>query len=165
MDKKGCPFEVRRYKGCPFEVRRYRRGDYLCLAEMYHAFYPKGKFQGMPPIEKETCLQWVQQLVENGKNFLAWREGSVIGHVVLLPDFKKRDAEYLIFISHGNRGMGVGTELTRAALEEARKLRIKTIWLTVDAYNFRATRLYKKFQFQFSDAYRSASERMMVIRL
>ena len=149
---------------CSFEVRGYRREDRSHLEKMYDAFFPKAKYQGMPPREDETRRKWITGLIDGGDSFLAWREGRVIGHVVLLPDFNKGDAEYLIFVDQHNRGRGVGTELTRAAIKRAEMLGLKNIWLTVDAYNFRATRLYKKFGFEFSDSYRSASERMMSYR-
>jgi RimJ/RimL family protein N-acetyltransferase len=148
-------------RSSPFEVRPYGPEDYAYLVEMYDSFSPKAKFQGMPPREESARHEWVKHLIDTGDSFLAWQEGTVIGHVVLLPDFNKGDAEYLIFVSQQSRGRGVGTELTRTAITRAEDLGLKIIWLTVDAYNFRATRLYKKFGFQFSDAYRSASERMM----
>ena len=81
--------------------------------------------------------------------------------MVVLPDFDKGDAEYLIFVDQHNRGVGLGTELTRAAIKKAEDLGLEKVWLTVDAYNFRATKLYKKCGFSFSKAYESPSERMM----
>ena len=152
-------------RGSPFDVRIYSPEDYPRLEEMYDSFTPKAKFQGMPPIDKEACRVWLKNLTNKGENFLAWREGNVIGHVVVLPDFSKNDAEYLIFLGRSDRGCGVGSELTRAVIQRAKELELKTIWLTVDAYNFRATRLYKKFGLQFYAAYRSQSERMMTLEL
>lgn len=152
-------------RGSPFEVRGYRTEDHSRLAEMYDSFYPKAKFQGMPPLEERVRQKWLEKLLDSGENFLAWQEDKVVGHVVVLPDFNRGDAEYLIFVSQSNRGYGVGTELTRKAIERARTLGLKRIWLTVDAYNFRATRLYKKFGFQFCERSESASERMMLLQL
>ncbi len=152
-------------KGSAFEVRAYAREDYPCLQRMYEQFTPKAKFQGMPPFSKEVRESWLKQLIENGHNFLAWTCGEVIGHVVLLPDFDKRDAEYLIFVSQGHRGLGVGKALTLAALDKARALDLKTVWLSVDAYNFRAVRLYRKTGFRFYEGYDASSERMMVLDL
>lgn len=152
-------------KGCPFEVRAYTLGDHPCLEKMYEQFTPKAKFQGMPPFNKEVRQKWLKQLIENGYNFLAWVCEEVIGHVVILPDFDKCDAEYLIFVSQNYRGLGVGKALTHAALEKARSLGLKIVWLTVDAYNFRAVRLYQKAGFKSCEAYDAASERMMVLDL
>lgn len=152
-------------KGIPFEVRSYTPEDHSCLEEMYNNFTPKGEFQGMPPREKKTSDKWIQGLVRAGINFMAWQEGKVIGHVAVLPDFKRGSAEYMIFISQTHRGRGIGKELTRAVIQEAKRLGLKSVWLTVDSYNFRATKLYKKMGFQFRRGYSSASERMMSLKL
>ncbi len=149
-------------KGKPFTVRKYTSRNYRQLSIMYDAFSPKARFQGMPPIEKGMREKWLKMLILEGDNMLAWLKKNVVGHVVLLPDFKKRDAEYLIFIIGSNRGTGIGSALTQTAIKRAESLGLKSIWLMVDAYNFRAIKLYKKYGFSFSDIYRSASERLMV---
>ena len=152
-------------KGRPFRVIPYSPDDYSELVAMYDNFFPKAKFQGMPPSDREKCCLWIDGLLKTGENFLAWREGRVIGHVVVLPDYPKGDAEYLIFVNQSDRGCGVGSELTRAAIDAVKALGIKTIWLTVDAYNFRAMGLYKKFGLSFCDDYHSGSERTMTLKL
>ncbi len=152
-------------KGRPFEVRVYKPEDYSCLEEMYDTFSPKAKFQGMPPADEEVRHKWVRHLVRRGENFLAWQEARVVGHVVILPDFDKADAEYLIFVSQTSRARGVGKELTRAALQKAGELEIRSVWLTADSYNFRAIRLYKKVGFELQEESCSASERVMILKL
>ena len=84
---------------------------------------------------------------------------GVIGHAVFLPDLKTRDGEYLIFIRQPFRGRGIGTQLTRMVLEEAKVMGLKLIWLSVGAYNFIAIRLYKKFGFNFCEEYATESEK------
>jgi len=147
----------------PCEVRIYRPEHYGGLVEMYDAFSPKGVFQGMPPLNRATRIKWIDNLVAYGENALAWLEGSVIGHVAIIPDFSKMDAEYLIFVNQDHRGQGVGRKLTSKILERARQLTLARVWLTVDAYNFRGIKLYKRFGFQFSEEHRSASERIMTL--
>ncbi len=152
-------------KGCPFEVRGYQPDDYSFLEEMYDTFTPKAKFQGMPPANQEVRHKWIRKLVQAGDNFLAWQEGKVVGHVVILSDFDKGDAEYLIFVSQANRGSGVGKELTGAALHKAKELDLRCVWLTVDSFNFRAIKLYKKAGFHLHEESCSASERVMILEL
>ncbi len=149
-------------KGNPFKVRKYNPIDYAQLSGMYDAFSPKARFQGMPPSEKNPREKWLKKLIHKGDNILAWQDKKVTGHAVMLPDFNKCDAEYLIFIIQSNRSTGVGSALTSTAIKRAESLGLKNIWLTVDAYNIRATKLYKKYGFSISDVYRSASERMMI---
>jgi len=109
----------------PFEVRSFRPEDYSLLADMYRVFSPKCKCQGLPPADKEACEKWIKRLIQDGENILALREGSVIGHVAFLPDFEKSDAEYLIFVDQYNRGLGVGTALTQAALKKSGEIGLK----------------------------------------
>jgi RimJ/RimL family protein N-acetyltransferase len=151
--------------GRAFKVTPYTPGDYAHLERMYDRFTPKAKFQGMPPFSKEAREPWLRQLIEKGHNFLAWSCEAVIGHVVILPDFDQGDAEYLIFVGQSHRGLGVGKALTLAALDKARALDLRNVWLTVDAYNFRAIRLYRKVGFKSCEGYDAATERMMVLDL
>jgi len=148
-------------KGSRFQVKSYRPEDYSLLEDMYENFSPKARFQGMPPREKDARVEWIKGLIAAGDNFLAWREERVIGHAVVLPDFEKGDAEYLIFVNQDNRCRGVGKALTRIAIQRAENLGLKTVWLSVGAYNFRATNLYKKCGFSFCDPCSSDTERMM----
>ena len=152
-------------KGGVFEVKTYSPEAFASLVGMYDRFTPKAKFQGMPPFSKEVRETWLKQLIKNGHNFLAWSGEAVIGHVVILPDFILRDAEYLIFVNQSHRGLGVGKALTLAALAKARALDLKRVWLTVDAYNFRAIRLYRKAGFRPCEAYDATTERMLVLDL
>ncbi|MGD2269100.1 MAG: GNAT family N-acetyltransferase [Desulfobacterales bacterium] len=151
--------------GKSFEVKKYRLEDYAGLETMYVTFYPKGKFQGMPPLKDEASRKWINGLLENGENYLAWQDGIIVGHVVVLPDFGKGDAEYLIFVRHPNRGRGIGSELTRAVLQHAKNLGLEMIWLIVGATNFPAVGLYRKFGFRFCQPDLSETERKMILSL
>ena len=82
-----------------------------------------------------------------------------------LPDFDRRDAEYLIFVRHPNRGRGIGSQLTRVVLQHAKDLGLETIWLVVGATNFQAIGLYRKFGFRFCDPDLSETERKMILAI
>jgi len=148
----------------PFEVRVFEQKDLSLLEGMYDIFSPKGRFQGLPPLDKTDCDRWIETLIREGKNYLAWREGGVIGHVVVLPNLENADAECLIFVDQFNRGLGIGTALIRAAIKQAEEIRIKLLWLIIDAHNIRAMRLYKKCGFNFLEEHQWASERKMSYR-
>jgi RimJ/RimL family protein N-acetyltransferase len=150
-DKFGHPFLV---EACGIE----RRAE---LIEMYEAFSPKGIAQGLPPRDDVQRLSWIEKLLDCGKNFLVSQDGTVIGHAALFPDFDRLDAEYVIFVDQRYRNRGMGSELTALAVETARNLGIENIWLTVEATNLRAIRVYKKVGFRFCDEY--GSERTMIL--
>jgi ribosomal protein S18 acetylase RimI-like enzyme len=151
-------------KGSLFEVRAYGAADYSFLVEMYDAFSPKAKFQGMPPLKDETRRKWIEKLLDSGENLLAWREDRVIGHVVVIPDTRTEDGEFLIFVHQDDRNVGVGTQLAQTVLEKAKDLGLRKIWLMVGTYNYTAIRLYKKCGFEFYEN-PGGPERPMVIQL
>jgi hypothetical protein len=92
--------------GKPFEIGTSCAEDFPALLEMYRIFYPKPASQGLPPEDPETCHNWVENLFEIGKNFLAWIGDTVIGHAVLVPDIKGKSGEFVIFIHQHHRNVG-----------------------------------------------------------
>lgn len=133
------------------------------LVEMYDTFSPMAASQGLPPADATARHNWVDSLFKGAENFVAWKEDKIIGHCALLPDLDKGDGEYIIFVNQNARRKGVGTELTAMALQRARELGLNNIWLTVESYNFRAIKLYRKVGFQFCD--QCDQERTMILEL
>ncbi len=134
------------------------------LARMYDNFGSLAISQGLPPDDRDQRLKWIDNLMEFGRNFLAWKQEDVIGHCSFLPDYDKRDAEYIIFVKEPFRNRGIGTALTRIALEAVAAAGLNRIWLTVESLNFRAIRLYRNAGFVFVDQ-GGESERIMELRL
>jgi ribosomal protein S18 acetylase RimI-like enzyme len=130
---------------------------------MYDRFTPKAMTQGLPASDDAARFEWVTMLLETGENFLAWQEGSVIGHSSLIVNSRKGDGEYLIFVDQSCRRRGIGTALTRLAVERAHYLKLRSVWLTVEALNFRAIKLYRKMGFVFCDV--CERERTMTLEL
>jgi GNAT superfamily N-acetyltransferase len=149
--------------GGEFDVTYATLADRPALVAMYDTFSPKALTQGLPPSDDAARFQWVTQLLESGENFLAWSLGTVVGHASLIVDRNKCDCEYLIFVLQSCRHRGMGTVLTRLAVERARELKLGTIWLTVEALNFRAIKLYRNMGFVFCDA--GERERTMTLGL
>ncbi|MEW6669008.1 MAG: GNAT family N-acetyltransferase [Thermodesulfobacteriota bacterium] len=149
--------------GTEFRIGGCGPAQLSSLLDMYAGFSPRPASQGLPPEDPETCTRWVGGLMEMGENLLAWREEKIIGHAALVPDPKGDSAEFVIFVHQVYRGLGIGTELTRATLDRARRRGLKSVWLTVAMSNFIAIRLYRKLGFDYSDM--DECERTMIIRL
>jgi RimJ/RimL family protein N-acetyltransferase len=149
--------------GGPFGIKMGYLEDFPFVLEMYRTFSPKPASQGLPPEDPETCHNWVKDLFEIGENVLAWRGDSVIGHAALVPDTKGRTCEFVIFVDQIVRRLGIGTELTRFALEKSRQLGFDSVWLTVNVSNFIAIKLYTKCGFEYCD--QDSYERTMRFRL
>ncbi len=137
--------------------------DVPALKEMYDNFSPKAVTQGLPPATQKTRDKWVEGLIEAGHNFVAWHDGKVIGHSALIVEEDRNNGEYLIFVLQNVRNKGLGTLLTKRAIDKARELGLAAVWLTVEALNFRAIKLYKKEGFVFQDT--GERERTMILRL
>jgi RimJ/RimL family protein N-acetyltransferase len=149
------PFDnmtTRDRSGSTFEVRLYNPSDLSALRLMYMSFSPRPASQGLPPEDADVCDKWVSHLLQTGKNTLARRDDRVIGHASLIPDPGGRACEFVIFVHQDSRNLGIGTELTRFTLEAARRLGFSATWLTVEASNHIAIRLYKHAGFTRCDA-------------
>lgn len=153
VDKRGDTFQV---DGGSIE-------DYAAVAAMYDAFVPMAVTQGLPPTEEPVRHAWISRLLQTGENLLARHQGRVVGHASVIPGLDRRDAEYLIFVDRDFRNRGVGTQLTICTIDRARTMGLESIWLTVEALNFRAIRLYRKMGFVFCDI--GERERTMLLRL
>jgi GNAT superfamily N-acetyltransferase len=149
--------------GKTFEIGASCAEDFSALLEMYRIFYPKPASQGLPPEDPEICHNWVKNLFDLGKNFLAWRGDTVIGHAAVVPDLKAKSGEFVIFVNQDHRNAGVGTELTQFTLENSRAFGFDSIWLAVNLTNFIAIKLYRKFGFEYKDM--DQDERIMSITL
>jgi RimJ/RimL family protein N-acetyltransferase len=152
-DKTGNPFELEQ---CGMECAGQ-------LLDMYNDFVPMGESQGLPPISAAERERWVLRLLDEARNFVAWQEGKIAGHCALIPDPARLECEYIIFVSRGARNKGLGRQLTEMAVRLAQSLEWKRIWLTVESYNFRAIKLYRRTGFQFVDE--GGRERTMVLGL
>jgi len=133
------------------------------LVEMYDAFEPKAITQGLPPVDSDARRAWIKHLLDSGHNFQAVHSSRVIGHSCLITTSGESNGEYVIFVHQEYRNSGVGTKLTILSLNRAHVLSLKEIWLTVEALNFRAIKLYRKMGFQFCDC--GERERTMMLKL
>ena len=146
-----------------FLVGEVKQQSCAPLKEMYDGFSRTDLNQGLPPPDEKIRSQWIDTLLKSSNNFLAWNEGKVIGHSSLMADMQGQNAEFIIFVSEPYRSRGIGTELTLLAVNKAKELGLKKIWLTVESFNFRAIGLYQKVGFRLSGE--PERERIMVLKL
>ncbi len=135
-----------------FSIGECVTDDLPDLLHLYDTFSPKPITQGLPPRDDEMRRLWVQNIANRGVNFAAWIDGAIVGHAAVIPDFDKGDGEYIIFILTSYRNKGLGSRLTALTVNKARELSLECLWLTVESYNFRAIRVYKKVGFEFADS-------------
>jgi RimJ/RimL family protein N-acetyltransferase len=150
-------------KGMTFVLKELGPNESSLLISMYDEFNPKAISQGLPPSNDASRTEWVLNLLKRGRNFGVLSEDTIVGHAALLPDEKRLDGEYIIFVLLPYRNRGLGTELTQATVAKAIELGLKNVWLTVESYNFHAIRVYRKAGFLFCDD--GELERTMMLSL
>lgn len=140
------------------DIRRF--GDRLpdataerdALVEMYVRFDPVDRAQGIPPTSEPAIRDWLDTLfVDDAVNVLAWADGAVRGHAVLVPD-DEGAAELAIFVDQSMQGAGVGTRLIRALLGAGVEDGVDRVWLTVERWNRAAIALYTGVGFETTSA-------------
>jgi RimJ/RimL family protein N-acetyltransferase len=142
-------FTFRSKSGLEIEVVELSDSRFEELVDMYDAFEPKRGAQGLPPIGRERIVKWLRQLQTHDYNLLALSDNRVIGHSMLCPLDAER-AEFAIFLDQNFRNQGIGTGLTEATLDYARRLKLRNVWLSVETNNRWAVRVYRKTGFRVS---------------
>ena len=142
-DREDRTIEIRPYEG--------KEEEYEALVEMYDAFDPADRAQGIPPGGEERIREWLDAiLAEDCFNVLAWCGDEVAGHATLVPD---GDAyELAIFVHQEYQRAGIGTHLIRGLLGHGQAEGVTKVWLTVERWNRAAVSLYKKIGFETSNA-------------
>jgi GNAT superfamily N-acetyltransferase len=143
---------LRDKEGAPFRVRDYQPSDREALQHFYEEFEPKRAAQGLPPFGPGAIRKWLDSVVGVGLHLLAYRTDHLIGHAFVVPSGRPDIGEYAVFLSHDERGRGVGTELNRTAVDAARRAGWRGLWLTVEPVNRPAIRSYEKVGFRFVPA-------------
>ena len=91
--------------------------------------------------------RWFLDAEEAGMRYLVARvDGKVVGGANITPRAGKRShiAEFGIYIIKTHRDLGLGTILTRAFIEFAKKSQFEIIQLSLFSTNKRALHVYKK---------------------
>jgi ribosomal protein S18 acetylase RimI-like enzyme len=147
------------------EIRIERSGvdDFERLVEMYDAFDPADRAQGIPPVKEPAVRDWLDTLLsEESVNVVAVHDCSPVGHAILVPDSEEA-YELAVFVLHDYQSAGIGTRLLEALLGAGQAAGIEKVWLTVERWNDPAIALYEKLGFETSNA--ESFELEMAIRL
>ena len=135
------------------EIRPYEGDDDAreALVEMYDAFDPADRAQGIPPGGEKRIREWLDAIIgDDCYNVIAWCGDDAAGHATLVPD---GDAyELAIFVHQEYQRAGIGTHLIRGLLGHGQANGVEKVWLTVERWNRAAVSLYKKIGFETSDA-------------
>lgn len=117
------------------------------LVTMYDSFDPADRAQGIPPVNESAIIEWIELILENGIDLVAFHGDDPVGHATLVPD---GDGAYelAIFVDKSYRGAGIGSALVESLLGAAAMSGIEFVWLTVERWNTVAIRLYESVGFK-----------------
>ena len=143
------PVTLHDRQGQSFLVREMDPAERETVARFYDEFEPKRAAQGLPPEGSFRIGRWLDNILRGGTHLLVEADGEVVGHAFMVPTDKQGVAEYAIFLDHGVRGRGVGTQVNRVAAQVAGALGLRRLWLSVEPHNRAAVRSYEKIGFRF----------------
>lgn len=157
------PRTVTDTEGRKIDLYEAGAGDIDALVEMYLAFDPKDRAQGIPPTDEEAIREWLELLeAEDSLHVVAAHDGDIVGHVMLVGD-SEGSYELAIFVFQPYQGAHIGTELVRTGLGLAEARGIERVWLSVERWNDAAVALYEKIGFETTGS--ASFEMEMALRL
>jgi len=132
-------------------VRRLSSDDVPALEQMYNSYAGLDGAFGVPTPDPILRRYWLKEL-RQGINLVAHVDGTVAGHLVLLPTGSGA-VQMMAYIHQDFRRQGVATALTTAAIEEAGLDGFHYIWLLIAKANLAAQRWLQKlgFRIQWED--------------
>lgn len=151
--------------GRPYEIRQLQPTDVVDLEQFYDEFEPKRAAQGLPPEGIDRIRRWLRSVIGTGLHLVAVADDVLVGHAFVVPTSRPGIGEYAVFLRQDLRGRGIGTELNRTAVEEARRSGWSGLWLSVQPRNRPAIRSYEKAGFRFIPETLLTMEAEMELRL
>jgi GNAT superfamily N-acetyltransferase len=129
---------------CQVVVRRLTEQDQPLLDQMYSRFTPLAGALGLPPYRAAERSSWLASL-RAGINLIAFVDEHLAGHLALL--LTGDAAEMTCFVHQDFRRQGLATQLTHAAVEEARRAGCIRISVFINTSNVAARHGLLKFGF------------------
>lgn len=120
----------------PVEARPATEEDRAALLAFYEEFEPRPASLGLPP--RTRVEGWLEGLA-GSPNFVAEREGRLVGHAVLCPEGER--GEVAVFVHQGYRNQGIGRQLLTALVEEGRRRKLRRLWGVTELDNLPMLRL------------------------
>lgn len=152
-----CPRFVDR-EGAGWLVRPYEQADREGLLAMYRDFDPFQRAQGIPPRNDDRLVSWLDDLLAEGCNFVAVRDGRVAGHALYTPT-DAAEPELAVFVHQDFQGRGLGTELCRHVVATAAAGDRDAVVLEVEPGNRTAIGVYERVGFRRVESHGGAGRR------
>ncbi|ELZ74947.1 HAT (histone acetyltransferase) family protein [Haloferax volcanii DSM 14919] len=141
-----CPRFVSK-DGRGLVVRPYDDADRDALAEMYRDYDPDARSMGLPPTDEAHIAEWLSNLVDRGRNFVAVADRGIVGHAAYVAS-DDPEPELAVFVHQDSHDRGIGTELCRHVVADAADAGREALVLHVAPDNQRAVHVYRELGFE-----------------
>ncbi|NHN48341.1 GNAT family N-acetyltransferase [Halostella sp. JP-L12] len=147
------PLSFEDREGRDIEIRAFEPDELDAVTEMYADFDPADRAQGIPPTGEDRIETWLETLIGEGLNVVAWHGDRAAGHATLVPDGDDGETyELAIFVLQEYQEAGIGSQLMECLLGHGEENDVERVWLTVERWNRAAVGLYEKMGFETSNA-------------
>ena len=128
------------------------------LMRMYDTFEPKGVIQGLPPLDRNTCIEWVRGSLRTAMNVKAEMGDAVVAHGMLFPMPDPEVLEFTLFVHNRTQNRGIARIVMYLLFAAARRLGYRKIWVFESNNNTRARHIYREAGFRETRRERSEIE-------
>ncbi len=112
-------------------IRELSHRDIPALLAFYETSEPPSDLPGYAPLDAKEREDWIRQMMHRGFNFTAEEGGRCVAHLVLIR--VGDTAQMSVFVHPTFRGRGIGSSLLRVALDQARDMGLRHVWIAANA--------------------------------
>lgn len=122
--------------------------DVDALTRMYDTFEPKAAVQGLPPVDPNTCVEWIRSSLRTAINLKAQLGDSVVAHGMLFPMPSPDVVEFTLFVHNQTQNRGIARIVAYPLFAAAKRLGYKKVWAFESRNNARVLRIYHEVGFR-----------------
>lgn len=134
-------------EGSRVRITPFLPNHYESLVNMYRDYPMEHRSEGLPPVRERELESWLSTLLEQGRNFVALTQATVVGHAAYSP-IGADEADYVIFLDPAYQNRGIGMVLIQHTMKHAAVEGFDRIVSYVSHDNDSAIHLYEKIGFE-----------------
>ncbi len=129
-------------------IREISERDIARVLALYAQAPPGSALPGSPPDDESQRGLWLRDMLHRGFNFVAEEEGQLVAHLSLIR--VGDTAQVSAFVHPDSRRRGIGSTLLRVAIDQARDMGLRHIWVAIPSGDRPLQDLLLQFGFSIS---------------
>lgn len=142
-------------------IREVSQRDTPRLEALYAEFGLRPGAVGTGLVKVGDRQEWLKSMLRRGFNFVAEEAGQLVAHLVLIRIGDS--AEMGVFVHPDYRRRGIGTALLRVALDQARDMGLRHVWVPIDPTDTAIQESFAQFGFVISRRSESTTEMTLAL--